>query len=89
MVPIQSSGNAKGSVVYWMLDRHRIEFTRDEFREMVGAIQSRGLFAYLLAERPALHSQLVSIVKAALTDVDESEIEFILEQALLNLNSRI
>ncbi len=89
VLPIQSSGHLSGAIVTWMLDRNRIEFTFDEFREMTAAIHAGGLFKYLTGERPALLSQLTSIVRDKVPDIEETEMEFVLEQALLNLQSRL
>lgn len=85
---------ASGTVV-WIVERHRLEFTRDEFKEMISGIQRQGLFAYLEYERPALKSQLLGIGRDLphLDGLDpreqSTEIEFLFEQALLNLNVRI
>jgi len=56
---------------------------------MTAAIHSGGLFKYLAGERPALLSQLTSIVRDKVPDIEEVEMEFVLEQALLNLQSRL
>lgn len=84
-----SVGHRSGDLVYWICEANRFEFTMNEFQEIIQAIQRRGLFAYLLKERPALHAQLMEIARMAADDLDDSEIEFQFEQSLLNLNNRL
>jgi len=97
MAHLESKGHAlpgSGTVI-WIVERHRFEFTADEFKEMINGIQRQGLFAYLDFERPALKSQLLGIGRNLphLDGMDapeqSTEIEFLFEQALLNLNVRL
>jgi len=79
-----------GDTVYWLFDGHRLEFTREEFLGMVTSVHRGGLFKYLRHERPALYGQLIEIARSATAeDTAESELEFILEQSVLNLNGKL
>lgn len=89
MPRFHSIGHRSGDLIYWICEAHRFEFTLLEFQELIQAIQRRGLFAYLLKERPALHAQLMDLARIAADDMDESEIEFEFEQNLLSLNNRL
>ncbi len=90
LVPrFHSTGHRSGDLVYWICERNRFEFTLSEFEEIIQAIRRRGFFEYLKKERPALHAQLLELARMAADDLDESEIEFQLEQSLLNLNNRL
>ena len=95
MAHLESKGHRSGGMVVWIVERNRLEFTEDEFREMISGIQTHGLFTYLEHERPALKSQLLSMGKTFphLEGLDvltqNTEIEFLFEQALLHLNLRL
>ncbi len=95
MAHLESKGHITSGTVFWIVERHRLDFTEDEFREIVSGIQRQGLFAYLDRERPALKSQLLGIGRTLphLGGMDAAsqnvEIEFLFEQALLNLSRRL
>lgn len=92
MAHLESKGHLKSGTVHWTVERHRLEFTEEEFRNMISGIQRQGLFAYLEYERPALKSQLLDIgrgiarIQGLEEDQVESELEFLFEQALINLS---
>lgn len=92
MIPLQNRGKRQGDQIVWLLFNHGIEFTEDEFDEIIYSIRQKGLFQYLNSERPALKSRLTSILETELPQgifETEVDIEFYLEQCLLGLNDRV
>lgn len=95
MAHLESKGHVSSGTVVWIVERHRLDFTEDEFRGIISGIQRQGLFAYLEAERPVLKSQLLGIgrdlphLEGLDTASQNVEIEFLFEQALLNLSQRL
>ncbi len=89
----------EGNHIYWILYSNYIEFTVDEFKEIVSHIKKEGLFRYLEKERKVLKDQLLKIIE----DSTESEfweqldpktskekyIESFLEQCILNIDYKI
>ncbi|MBW7858104.1 MAG: hypothetical protein H3C43_07425 [Leptonema sp. (in: Bacteria)] len=92
MIPLQNRGKRQGDQVVWLLFNHSIEFTEDEFTEIIYSIREKGLFWYLNSERPALKSRISTILATELPEgIFETEVdtEFYLEQCLLGLNDRV
>jgi hypothetical protein len=90
---LHSTIRKSGSVLIWILDGHQIDFTPDEFRDMIAAVRGRGLFEYLKRERPSLHSRLIQILKQGCDAVripfEEINAEHLLEQLIVDLERRI
>lgn len=95
MAHLESKGHISSGTVVWIVERHRLDFTVGEFESIISGIQRQGLFSYLDRERPALKSQLLGIGGSLphLEGMDplarNIEIEFLFEQALLNLSQRL
>ncbi|MDH5654826.1 MAG: hypothetical protein OEZ34_02890 [Spirochaetia bacterium] len=82
-----------GPQILWFLNGHRMDFSKEEYREMISEIRRRGLFPYLSDERPALLQRLHGIVddynQTAEEPVEDPEREFILEQMIFDLQSKL
>lgn len=95
----KSRHKIEGNFIYWILDSNYIEFTLEEFQDLVSHIKRVGLFTYLEKERIALKHQLLNIVYNSIetdfwAELDpkiskEKYIESFLEQCILNIDSKI
>lgn len=91
-VAFQNRGRREGDQIIWLLFNHRIEFGEEELRTIVSQIKGIGLFRHLERERPALLSQMRTILAADLPEDSfgaSDEEEFYLEQCLLGLADRV
>jgi hypothetical protein len=85
--------------IQWYLYSYRIDLTKEELFEMIKNIKQMGLFNYLDKERPALKSQLISIIELSVESnfwdnldqrISKSKyIESFLEQCLLEIYNKI
>lgn len=93
MISILSDTKIADSMIYWYLDGHQIDFTIEEYREMIQQIRASGLYIYLKEFRPALQSRLEGIVsdfnERSGNFLEEDEKEFFLEQVLFDLENRL
>lgn len=78
-------------MVVWLLDGNQIEFGVDEFYGFLKQIlEGKKLFEVLKSERPALLDHLLEIYEREWSGLfDQTDLEFILEQALFDLKDRI
>lgn len=89
----------EGNQIYWILYSNRIEFTSDEFIELVKNIKKVGLFSYLEKERISLKHQLLKIINDSIEPqfwenldtkvTKEKYIESFLEQCVLDIYYKI
>ena len=88
---IKSSGHAEYGMVFWNLEGEQIDFTSDEFEELVVALRSGSLFAFLGERRPALRDQLLRMFHTTMLEMelDEGDVEHALETRLMDLHRRI
>ena len=85
--------------VHWYLYAYRIDLSKDELIDIVKNIKQVGLFSYLEKERPALKSQLISILDSSVephfwNDLNtkitkEKYMESFLEQCLIEIFYKI
>ena len=80
-------------MIYWYLNGHQIDFTVQEYSEMAAEIRRKGLVEHLSSERPALLRRLLGIIDDynvnSSEPVDDVEKEFVLEQMIFDLESKI
>lgn len=76
-------------MVIWDLEGHQIEFTLDEFRELMDGLGKSRLFSVLERVRPTLKSQLVALFSDRYSLDDEKELEYLLEQCLFGLERKV
>lgn len=91
----QSFARFSGKNIFWYLYAHRIEFTEEEFLDLVKNIKRHGLFSYLEKERPVLKEHLIAIIRSSVDasfwegfkneTAKEKYIEAFLEQCLLEI----
>lgn len=89
----------EGNQIYWILYSNRIEFTIEEFMELVKNIKKIGLFSYLEKERISLKHQLLKIINDSIdahfwenldTKISrEKYIESFLEQCILDIYYKV
>lgn len=90
MAFLNSRGEKKGETIIWILEKNELEFSEDEFLELVKGITELGLFAYLDKERPAFKNLLMEIYENDLIGRFEPEdLEYVFEQALLDLRGNL
>jgi hypothetical protein len=81
------------AIIYWFLNGNRLDFTFNEYREMVLHIRRNGLFHFLQRERPALYESLNQIIDAYNANtsepIEDGEREYTLEQMIFDLESKI
>ncbi|GIX42488.1 MAG: hypothetical protein KatS3mg129_2221 [Leptospiraceae bacterium] len=85
--------------IQWYLYAYRIDLSKNELFDIVKNIKQIGLFNYLDKERPALKSQLISILENSVEqdfweNIDpkiskEKYMESFLEQCLLDIYYKI
>jgi hypothetical protein len=90
---INSSGHKDEDfgMVFWQLEEEQIDFTGDEFEELIAHLRTGRLFEYLKTHRPALRDQLLRMFQTTLAEMDleENDIEHALESRLLDLHRRL
>lgn len=90
---IKSSGykDEDFGMVFWQLEEESIDFTGDEFEDLIAYLRTGRLFEYLQRHRPALRDQLLRMFQATLEEMDleENDVEHALESRLLDLHRRI
>ncbi|MFN3604121.1 MAG: hypothetical protein ACK4UJ_05365 [Leptonema sp. (in: bacteria)] len=89
----------EGDVILWIFYSNKIEFTREEFEDLVQNIRKIGLFPYLEKERITLKHLLLKIISDSIessywetTDPKipkEKKIESFLEQCILEIYYKI
>ena len=81
------------SMIYWFLNGNQMDFTYEEYREIVVQIRRIGLYKYLTFERPVLYERLQKILDeyndSSSEPIDDHEREYVLEQMIFDIESRI
>lgn len=85
MSSIKARGYFRNGILIWELRGNQLEFTVDEFREIIDGIRGMGLIPFLDRERPALRDQLLCIFKDFQEDEGGEELQYLLEQSLLEI----
>ena len=90
MPSIQTRGFIEDDTIYWELEGNQIEFTLQEFEELIQGQVETGLFNFLRNVRPALLDWIFSIYRETMeSDEEEKELEYILEQCLFGLEQKV
>lgn len=77
-------------MVIWQLEEEQIDFTGDEFEDLIAHLRVGRLFEYLQSHRPALRDQLLRLFQSTIEEMDleENDVEHALESRLLDLHRR-
>lgn len=94
MRKLHSKGFAKGETVVWLLEGHQVDFSKPELTEIISGIKEVGILSTLRNQRPSLEGTLRQIVedaggKGGHEELDDATLQFLLEQCLLDLYSKV
>lgn len=78
-------------MVFWDLDEEQIDFTSDEFEELIRSLRTGRLFTHLEQHRPALRDQLLRMFQPTAEEMglESGDVEHALEARLMDLHRRI